>query len=421
MRKTLSLVMAAVATLSLSAANYLTPQQEAQLGAPVKMENVKKAPAALQQKMVEKAAARLKAKAPNFPISSDADLTGAYDWVFRQYTGGLTTQPDTLAAASRDQEDNVAVIALNVISDTQVRLTGLFMFPVTATLGTSGNYKTFAVDDDQTIYYHSSYGACKLTALFYFEGNDTYQAGWYYGDLTGFIVDQGIIFDQDIHFYMEITSGTYAGYRLGWITEPGSVLIPNEDYNGIMTNTFTNTSASIEATYDYPVIVTEDTETYQVTVGNFAGMADEAAVKFDLAEDKTFSAPEGQVFYSTTSGTTEINYTLVGLDEAGSTFYPNVDGTGDETVLTFGSNWTGYDATAGYWMFNRSATTITLIDGSEYVYPGKTAIEGINTSNVKATRYYNLQGVESAVPFQGVNIVVKEMTDGSKVATKVVK
>lgn len=50
-----------------------------------------------------------------------------------------------------------------------------------------------------------------------------------------------------------------------------------------------------------------------------------------------------------------------------------------------------------------------------------TGIETLNNSNVKSVRYYNLQGVESATPFQGVNIVVREMTDGSKIASKMVK
>lgn len=50
-----------------------------------------------------------------------------------------------------------------------------------------------------------------------------------------------------------------------------------------------------------------------------------------------------------------------------------------------------------------------------------TAIENINLDNVKAVRYYNVAGVESATPFQGVNIVVMEMTDGTTKAVKVVK
>lgn len=52
------------------------------------------------------------------------------------------------------------------------------------------------------------------------------------------------------------------------------------------------------------------------------------------------------------------------------------------------------------------------------IYSG---INDINTMSLKSVRFYNLQGMESATPFQGVNIVVSEMTDGSKVITKVVK
>lgn len=40
---------------------------------------------------------------------------------------------------------------------------------------------------------------------------------------------------------------------------------------------------------------------------------------------------------------------------------------------------------------------------------------------VKSVRYYNAAGVESATPFSGVNIVVKEFTDGSRSTTKVLR
>lgn len=51
----------------------------------------------------------------------------------------------------------------------------------------------------------------------------------------------------------------------------------------------------------------------------------------------------------------------------------------------------------------------------------RTGIENINMENVKAVRYFNAAGVESATPFQGVNIVVREMNDGSKTVSKMVK
>jgi len=60
------------------------------------------------------------------------------------------------------------------------------------------------------------------------------------------------------------------------------------------------------------------------------------------------------------------------------------------------------------------AMTLTIV-GESF-----TGIENL-TTGVKSVRYYNLQGIESATPFQGVNIVVKEMTDGSKSTSKVVR
>ena len=40
---------------------------------------------------------------------------------------------------------------------------------------------------------------------------------------------------------------------------------------------------------------------------------------------------------------------------------------------------------------------------------------------VARVRYYNLMGVESSTPFQGVNIIVKEYTDGTRSTTKVIR
>ena len=54
--------------------------------------------------------------------------------------------------------------------------------------------------------------------------------------------------------------------------------------------------------------------------------------------------------------------------------------------------------------------------------PVPTAINGIFLEEgVKSVRFFNAAGVESNVPFQGINIVVKEMNDGSRVTTKIVK
>ncbi|MBQ3324081.1 MAG: hypothetical protein IJG81_04485 [Muribaculaceae bacterium] len=353
MKKTLTLLLAAVATLSMTAANLFTPS-EAQMGTPVKMENVKQAPAAMQAKMMARLASKLKAT-PNFPASTAADLVGGYAWTYRQYTGGMTTQPDTISnnyTFQRDTEDNVDLVGINKISDTQIRLTGFMPFPVTATMGTTSGYTTFTVDENQVVYTHSTYGDCTLAAAWYYEGDDTYSAGWYVGDVMGILVDEGIVMDPDVHFYLVIKSGTYANYRLGWIYEPGSTMVPVTDFNAMMSFTY-NTRV-----YDWPVIATENNETYVVSVDNFAGIGT-TPVNFTLAEDKTWTADQA-VFY--TSGDNNFAF-------ANTTDYGVVTGTGTEKVLTFGQNWTGFDANTNYWLGERSATTITLISDEEFVYP----------------------------------------------------
>lgn len=70
--------------------------------------------------------------------------------------------------------------------------------------------------------------------------------------------------------------------------------------------------------------------------------------------------------------------------------------------------------------------------GKYTVYPIRlnddmaTAIQTINADKangmrtLKCTRYYNMMGVESSTPFQGVNIIVKEYTDGSRESSKAI-
>ena len=63
--------------------------------------------------------------------------------------------------------------------------------------------------------------------------------------------------------------------------------------------------------------------------------------------------------------------------------------------------------------------TIKVTDVTEESTP--TAINGIFLEEgVKSVRFYNAAGIESNVPFNGLNIVVKEMNDGSKVTTKAI-
>ena len=50
-----------------------------------------------------------------------------------------------------------------------------------------------------------------------------------------------------------------------------------------------------------------------------------------------------------------------------------------------------------------------------------TAIQTLNAKQVVSEKYYNVAGVESDTPFQGVNIVVTRYSDGSTSTVKVLK
>ena len=59
----------------------------------------------------------------------------------------------------------------------------------------------------------------------------------------------------------------------------------------------------------------------------------------------------------------------------------------------------------------------------EYIITGIETIgadKGAGVRSLKSTRYYNLMGVESGTPFEGVNIVVKEYSDGTRESSKMI-
>ncbi|MBR3101073.1 MAG: hypothetical protein IKH19_04885, partial [Muribaculaceae bacterium] len=76
-------------------------------------------------------------------------------------------------------------------------------------------------------------------------------------------------------------------------------------------------------------------------------------------------------------------------------------------------------------MVPNGAAGIALADGEvltlTVVQNSITAVEDINVNNIASVKYVNLAGQVSATPFDGVNIQVTTMKDGSKKAVKVVK
>ena len=110
------------------------------------------------------------------------------------------------------------------------------------------------------------------------------------------------------------------------------------------------------------------------------------------------------------------------------TFYDEYVSTGNRYAEY--CNWSG-DApavevsTIGAGTIAGTQKTYTLLIDNFVVTYEDAAPTGIETVNagqaVKSVRYYNLLGVESAEPFQGVNVVVTTYTDGTRSAKKVIK
>ncbi len=288
---------------------------------------------------------------PTLPATSVDDLVGVYTWNYARYSGNYTTQPDTLASYTT----GTATVVINKVDDTKIRITGMFGYPITATVDFSGNYPKFTLSKEDDIYYQSSYGKCRLNAAYYSASADK----WYTANVFGYIYLNGYIqLATDAHFYYVIQEGDYAGRILGNKWAPGGKMTPTQAYNGIQTHDYTNSTSQISATYDYPVNISESAD-HKVTVNGFGGIANVAPVTIDLAADSTFTIPANQSLY--TNGDQE--YILKGYT---TTYIDEITGTGDKTTLTFGMDWTG--RSAKYWLGKRSNASIKLLDG-EFTYP----------------------------------------------------
>jgi len=93
---------------------------------------------------------------------------------------------------------------------------------------------------------------------------------------------------------------------------------------------------------------------------------------------------------------------------------------------------TFYDRTGDYAIFDKGSFVVenekpyriweafgTISYGVDVI---PTAVNDVNVAkDVVSTTYYNLQGIESSTPFDGVNIVVTSYNDGSRTTTKVLK
>ncbi|MDO4511141.1 MAG: hypothetical protein Q4B68_04900 [Bacteroidales bacterium] len=264
----------------------------------------------------------------------------------------------------------------------------------------------------QEVYEHQTYGKMSIAPA-------AISGGQLVADRTKAITGQfipGVFLIQKYGVFID--SGTYAGYAWDGFYETYI-----SEANGVMTNKWYNNmyedevfNVAIEADYD---------AVDSVWVYNFNNNG--MPVQMKVSEDGSVSIPQqvvidlSNVNTSSTYSTDAVLYKGIWSASGYQVAQGDLPGTIDENgVITVGQ-W-GPVAT------KRSTGGLTLfgVYNSSTIVPVKkeepSAVTDVNTNKtVASVKYVNLQGQESATPFQGVNIKVSTFTDGSSAAVKVMK
>jgi len=173
---------------------------------------IKQAPASLQNKFKKRAAAKRRAA---------SDYVGTYLW---EYETAKDTSTDLTSLETTEGSGYVTISAGT--EENTVILSGMFTEDLTATVveDEDGDYIKIAGGQ---LGGTSSYGDYVIYGLFYYEGDEKYDAGWYYDDIYGYAERGGTI---SIYPWIVrvLTGGQYDGYSLTPYYVEGSTLTPAE-------------------------------------------------------------------------------------------------------------------------------------------------------------------------------------------------
>jgi len=178
--------------------------------------NAKQAPV----DMVAKTLVSKKARAPKKAVAA-ADLVGDYTWNYLTSSEHSTD----LESLSTSEGSAHVTIALSETTEGGITISGMFTNPLEATVESDENGDYLLIKGAQTAG-TSSYGDYVVYGMYYFEGDDENQAGWYYSDIYGYISEEGIA----IYPWLcrVLSTGNYAGYALTPYFVEGSTLTETE-------------------------------------------------------------------------------------------------------------------------------------------------------------------------------------------------
>ena len=194
---------------------FTPAKADVQLG---KLMSAKQAPKALRA--MKATAAKAGAKKAKKAATTAAELAGYYLW---EYATADATPEDPNASVEGTAGSATVSIAAGTEEGT-VTISGMFSNDLTGTIDTENG--AIVVEGGQ-VAGTSSYGDYVAYAMFYYEGDEQNEAGWYYDDIYFTINEDGSLTVTD-WLVRVLTGGQYDGYSLTPLWVSGSTLKPTE-------------------------------------------------------------------------------------------------------------------------------------------------------------------------------------------------
>lgn len=179
---------------------------------------IKKAPHQLTHKMMSSTSTRARAQKK---AATAADFVGDYTWDY-ETSSETSTDLESLTTSAGS-----AHVTISASTETEggITISGMFSEDLEATI-VNDTYDYFQIAGGQ-LAGESQYGNYVIYGLYYYAGDETYSEGWYYGDIYGYLEEDGTIYIEP-WLCRVLSGGQYDGYALTPYYVVGSMLTPAE-------------------------------------------------------------------------------------------------------------------------------------------------------------------------------------------------
>ena len=233
-----------------------------------------------------------RAHAPKKAVEASA-LVGDYTWDYLQ-ANEMSTDLENLATTAGSAHVTIAE------TESGLTISGMFSNDLEATIESDEDGDWIVIAAGQTAGTYSSYGDYVINGIYYYEGDEEYEAGWYYSDIYGQVLEDGSIYFGD-WMCRVLSTGDYAGYSLSPYYVEGSTLTPADPLapvtvpEGLTTEEYSLSARNYDDDADVSGSVFIGFDGNDVYVQGFCTYLPEAWVKGTL-EGTTITFATGQYF-----------------------------------------------------------------------------------------------------------------------------